>query len=160
MNGTRYFRLINGMSQDKLSEITGVSRPTLRKMEEAATPGSISASKYRNVANVLHIPPDKLIDTDFPDAKDGGPVRAFRPSRVDNKNNPISMYRAQSAMTYQRLADCLGLASRQRAHQLCCEDKPLTKYVEILAKHENISVENFINKYSINMKGEHYEKNN
>lgn len=149
MNGMKYYRLISGMSRDRLSDITGVSRPTLRKMEKAATPGSISASKYRKVSDVLNVLPDELIKTDFPNAKDGGPDRAFRLSSADNKNNPISVYRAQSAMTYQRLANCLGFASRQRAHQLCCEENPLMKHIEILAKLENISVDSFINKYSM-----------
>lgn len=58
---------------------------------------------------------------------------------------------------YQRLTNCLELASRQRAHQLCCADKLLQKHVEILANHENISVDNFMDKYSKIIDGVGYD---
>ena len=148
MTGVKYFRILSQMSREKLAEITGISIPTLKKMEMTSDPSRICASNYRKVSMALRVSADDLIRCDYPDSKDGGPVRTSRKSRVDNKHNCISIFRVKKGLTYQRLADCMKLASRQRAHQLCCEEKPLTEHIEILAQRENMSTGEFIKKYS------------
>lgn len=148
MVGVKHHRIMKHMSRERLSEITGISIPTLRKMEKSIDPSRMCASNYRRVSTALGVSADNLIRSDYPDAKDGGPVRTSRKSRADNKYNCISIFRMKKGLTYQRLADCMELGSRQRAHQLCCEGKPLTKHVAILAQCENISAEEFIKKYS------------
>lgn len=148
MTGVKYYRILNQMSREKLVEITGISIPTLKKMESASDPKRICASHYRKVSLALQVSADDLIRNDYPDSKGGGPVRTSRKSKVDNKNNCISIFRIKKGLTYQRLADYMKLSSRQRAHQLCCEEKPLTEYIEILAQCENMSAEEFIKKYS------------
>lgn len=148
MTGIKYFRILSQMSREKLAEVTGISIPTLKKMEEASDPSRICASNYRKVSTVLGVSADDLIRCDYPDAEDGGPVRTSRKSRADNKYNCISVFRARKGLTYQRLADCMGLGSRQRAHQLCCEEKLLIQHIAILARRENISAGEFIKEYS------------
>lgn len=148
MTGVKYFRILSQMPREKLAEITDISIPTLRKMENASDPSRICASNYRKVSTVLSVSVADLIRCDYPDAKDGGPVRSSRKSRTDNKFNCISIFRMKKGLTYQRLADCMELGSRQRAHQLCCEEEPLTKYIAILAQYEKMSAEEFTEKYS------------
>ncbi len=149
MTGVKHYRILNQLSREKLSEITGISIPTLKKMERASDPSRICASNYRNVSTVLSVPVDDLIRCDYPDATDGAPVRSFRKSKSDNKSNCISIFRMKKGLTYKRLADYMGLGSRQRAHQLCSsEEDKCEKYIEILSRHENISTEKFKEKYS------------
>lgn len=148
MTGIKYFRILSQVSREKLAEITEISIPTLKKMEKASDPSRICASNYRRVSMALRVSVENLIRCDYPDAQDGGPVRTSRKSRADNKDNCISVFRMKKGLTYQRLADCMDLGSRQRAHQICCEGTPLTEHVEVLAQRENISTEEFIKKYS------------
>ena len=148
MTGVKYYRILNKLSREKLAEMTGISIPTLKKMEIATNPSRICASNYRKVSLALQVSVCELIRYDFPDPEDGGPVRTPRKSKVDNKNNCISVFRLKKGMTYQRLADYMKLSSRQRAHQICCDEEPLTKYVEMLARCQNMNVADFIKEYS------------
>lgn len=148
MTGIKYFRILKQKSREKLAEMTGISIPTLKKMERVSDPSRICASNYRKVSMALKVSVEDLIRCDYPDPEDGGPVRTSRKSKVDNKCNCISIFRIKKGLTYQRLADYMELGSRQRAHQLCCEENICTKYVEILSRQENISTEEFIKKYS------------
>ena len=148
MTGVKYYRILNKLSREKLAEMTGISIPTLKKMEIATNPSRICTSNYRKVSLALQVSVRELIRYDFPDPEDGGPVRAPRKSKVDNKNNCISVFRLKLGMTYQRLADYMKLSSRQRAHQICCDEEPLTKYVEMLAHCQNMNVADFIKEYS------------
>ncbi len=146
MNGIKYHRILLGISCSKLSEITGISVPTLRKMEQMEVPHGIYASNYRGVSEALKVSPDDLIRNDYSNAKIQ--ARAHYPSRTENLNNCISVYRSQKRMSFQRLAGYIGVTSRERARQACSTASPLKKHVEALAKYENISVEDFVNKYS------------
>ena len=148
MTGVKYYRILHKLSREKLAALTSISIPTLKKMEDTSNPSRICASHYRKVSLALQVSVDKLVRSDFPDPNNGGPNRIPRKSKVDNKNNCISVFRLKKGMTYQRLADYMKLSSRQRAHQICCYEKPLTKHVEMLARCQNMSVADFMKKYS------------
>ena len=148
MTGIKNYRILHRIAMEELARITGVSRPTLKKMEEAVSPDSISASKYKKVADALKVPMDELISNDFPNIEERGSVRVSRQSKVDNKYNYISVYRTKKGLTYQRLANALGVGSRQRAQQICCGGVPSTKHIATLASCENITIDEFTRKYS------------
>jgi|LSQX01.1.fsa_nt_gb transcriptional regulator with XRE-family HTH domain len=149
MTGVKYYRILNQLSREKLAEITGISIGTIKKMERISDPSRICSSNYRRVSKALEVSVEDLIKSDYPDSEDGGPVRAPRKSRADNKCNCISIFRTKKGLTYERLAYYMGFGSRQRAHQLCCsEEDKCEKHIEILSRHENISTKEFKEKYS------------
>ncbi len=160
MSGIKYYRIKLRLSREKLSEITGISIPTLRSMENAKIPGTISALKYIKVADALEVSPDELIRTNFPDVGDDFPVRSPYPSNTENLSNYISIYRRSNSLTYQSLAIRLGVTSRERARQICSDEVPMTKHLETLARYENISTIDFINKYSMIKEKVNNEGNN
>jgi DNA-binding Xre family transcriptional regulator len=135
------------MSREKLAEVAGISVPTLKKMEKVNHPGRIYATNYRKVADALKASPDDLIRNDYPENKNG-PKRSAYPSRTENLDNCISIYRRKNFLTYELLASHLGVTSRERARQICAINVPLKKHILSLATHENVSVEEFIIKYS------------
>lgn len=147
MNGVKYYRLMKRLSREKLAALSGVSIPTLGKMENVRQPGRIYSSNYKKTAKVLCISVDDLIKNDYPDPKNG-PKRSAYPSRTENLNNCISVYRRRHLLTYEKLAFRLGLKTRERARQICADNVPNKKHILILAKYENISAEEFIRKYS------------
>lgn len=146
MNGIKYHRITLGISLSRLSGMTGISIPTLRKMEQMEIPHGVYASNYIAAAKALRVSPDDLIRNNYSDTE--VQERAHYPSRTENLNNCISVYRSQKRMSFQRLAGFIGVTSRERARQACSTASPLKKHVEALAKCENISAEDFINKYS------------
>jgi transcriptional regulator with XRE-family HTH domain len=149
MSGVKYYRIKQGLSREKLAKITGISIPTLIKMENATKPGKISARHYRKVADALKVTIDDLIKTDFSDISDDFPKRSHYTSKTENLVNCIAVYRRNNMLTYERLAVRLGLTTRERARQICASEIPLLKHLATLAKYENISVEEFIQRYSI-----------
>lgn len=149
MIGVKYYRMRRGLSREKLSKITGISIPTLGTMEKANEPGSICALSYRKVADCLNVPIDELIRNDLPDSGDGINKRAPYPSRTENLNNYISIYRKANMLTFEKLALRLGITTRERARQVCSVEIAMSKHVEALARYENISTIEFIQKYSL-----------
>lgn len=147
MNGVRYHRIRRGIPLEKLSVLTGISIPTIRKMETSNEPGTISALNYRKVADVLNVSPDELIRIDFPDDGDGYPKRVPYPSQTEKLSNCIAIYRRANMLTYQQLALRLGLATRERGRQICSTETPMAKHLEALAKYEDVSTIEFIQKY-------------
>lgn len=147
MTGVKYYRFVHRMSREKLAEATGISIPTIKKMEIVDHPGRIYATNYRKVADALKASPDDLIRNDYPETKNG-PKRSAYPSRTENLDNCISIYRRKNLLTYELLASHLGVTSRERARQICAVNMPLEKHISTLATHENISVEEFISKYT------------
>jgi len=147
MNGIRYQRITNGISLSNLSDMTGISIPTLRKMEKMEVPKGVYAENYRKVSEALKVSVDDLIRNNYPEIE--VQRRAYYPSRTANLSNCISVYRNEKKMSFQRLASILGVNTRERARQVCAADKPLKKHLEALAKYEKISVQEFLDKYSL-----------
>lgn len=148
MNGVKYYRLMRGMKCVTLAEITGLSIGTIKNMEKADQPGGISAANYRKVSDALQISVDELIKNNYPNSGNRIPFRAFYSSRTGNEHNHIYIYRKEKKMSCQQLADCLGLKTRERARQLCSDERTMAKHVEALAKHEGVSIGEFIRRYS------------
>ncbi len=143
MNGVKFHR-ISQMSRENLSQITGISIPTLRTMEQAINPGRICSANYRKVSSALGVSADELIRNDYPDFR----KRAPYPSKTEHPSNCIAIYRLTKMLTFQQLAEHMKVTSRERARQVCAEEIPLQKHIATLAKRENISVTEFINRYS------------
>lgn len=149
MSGVKYYRIKCRLTRDKLSKITGISIPTLKKMENTKILGRVSALKYRKIADALNVTPDELIRTDFLDIGDDFPKRSPYESKTENLSNCITIYRRNNLLTYERLAIRLGVTTRERARQICSVEIPNTKHMEALARYENISTKEFKNKYSL-----------
>lgn len=148
MNGVKYHRLKLGMKCTTLANNAGISIGTVKNLEKANKPGGISAVYYCQVSEVLHVTVGELMKNNYPDPGKDVSHRAPYPSRTANKRNPIFIYRRTKNMSCQQLAACLGLKTRERARQLCSMEIPLEKHLEKLANLENLSVEEFKNKYS------------
>jgi hypothetical protein len=114
-------------------------------MEHAINPGRICSAKYRKVSSALGVSVDELIRNDYPDFR----KRAPYPSKTEHPSNCIAIYRLMKMLTFQQLAEHMKVTSRERARQVCAEEFPLQKHIKTLAKRENISVTEFINRYSV-----------
>lgn len=109
-------------------------------------PKGIYSSRYRAVSNALRVSADDLIRSDYPDST--VQCRAQYPSKTVNYNNCIAIYRRQKGWSFQRLAEVIGVTTRERARQICSSPSPLKKHIEALARYENVSYVDFISKYS------------
>ncbi len=143
MNGVKFFR-ISKMSRESLSQITSISIPTLKTMEETINPDRICSHNYRKVSSALGVSVDELIRTDYPDFR----KRAPYPSKTEHPSNCIAIYRMKNLLTFQQLAEHMKVTSRERARQVCAEESPLHKHIATLSKRENVTVNEFINQYS------------
>jgi transcriptional regulator with XRE-family HTH domain len=59
-----YYRKLNGMTQEQLSEVVGISSGYLSQVETPSFVQPISLKTLFAIADLFHIPPSKLLEFD------------------------------------------------------------------------------------------------
>ena len=146
MTGVEYFRRKCGLSRPMLSAKSGLCVATLMNYEQKGIPDHTPVSPLLNLADALGITLDALLDSY--DGSDLTTVdRVKRHSKIGSPGNAVSNYRIAHNLRYQELADRLGVSSRQSAQVICKRRAAKHKYIVILSRFENISPEEFLNRY-------------
>ena len=97
----------------------------------------------------LNVPiDDLLVPHDETDLDEGGYIP---PSRTENLQNCISVYRHTKSLTFRVLGNRLGGISRERARSICASNTPTEKHIQKLAAYEGVSPEVFRTLYAPQM---------
>lgn len=147
MIGLTYHRRRQQMTVTRLSELSGVTKESIRKYEKEGIGEGAPTITLLALADALKITVDDLLREN-----DGEKLttvdRATRPSNIHSPGNAVYNYRIAHNLRYQELADLLGLASRESARVVCQRATARQQHVLRLCQHENISQGEFLERYS------------
>ena len=147
ISGVKFYQRKARMSQHKLAELAGVSGFLLQRMNAPDKQKSISLANYIRVAEVLRVPVSALLEQhDDSELADGDRVRY--PSRTENLNSPVAVYRKRHGITLEQLGERLGGKTRACAQLACAEEHPRKKHIRVLAAYEDITPEEFCRLYA------------
>ncbi len=148
MVGLAYYRIYEGLSKQKLAEMTELSIATINKYEHYALIENGMCCVWMKFSDCLHISVEELLRTDLPDLEDPTDLRKVgKTSGTVNLNNPIAIYRDQERISFQKLAERLHVPHKECARQICVREMPKRKYLETLARYEHITMNEFIRRY-------------
>jgi Predicted transcriptional regulators len=139
LDGIRYHRLQQRMTQTELAARAGLERRAILQVENQ-TGANRTAGFYLAVSRALDVPIEELRkqDCDEADLPDSIP----RSSAKYAATNCIAVYRRKHRLTFVELGRMLGV-SKQRAHVICGSLEASPRYVEILARQEGINAADF-----------------
>ena len=146
MNGIYYWRKKSGLTVSELAELSGLSTTSIRKLEKQIST-STTLSIYMMIADALGKSVDQLLETYDPHTLNAGESRR-KSSRRALDGNMIALYCRRENLSYQQLADRLGVTSRERARQLCRAQDTPKKHLARLAAYEEISESEFLRRYA------------
>ncbi len=142
MTGVFYWRRERSLSEDQLADLTDVSVWTIQALEKKIK-STTCFSVYCRIAEVLDVSIENLFaEYNYPVEKRRGRER----KKLDC--NAIAVYCREHNITYQQLADRLGLTSRERARQICRANVVSEKHINRLAKFEGLTAEEFCERYA------------
>lgn len=147
MNGIYYWRKKCGLTVKELAELSGLSIVSIQKLEKQVCK-TTTLSAYMKIADALGRTVDQLLDSYDPHTLNAGESRR-KSSRKALEGNIIALYCRHEDLSYQQLANRLGVTSRERARQLCRTQDAPEKHVSRLAAYEAIPVEEFIKRYAV-----------
>lgn len=147
MNAIRYYRLKHQLTQKALANEVGLSVTTISKYERAARPSGGRGYNYNTISRFFGIPMNELLESKE-DTTLLNQAQTLRESRTENKKNRITVYRHAHGLTFKALARLLSKSSRECARQACEREVPVKEHIITLADHEEISLEEFIAKYT------------
>lgn len=147
MTGVSYWRMKRHLSKKELAEKAGVSFTFISKLEKRYAPESAFVL-YIWLADALNVTVDGLLEEYNEAELSLGDHGTYRKTEGKHKVvNCIAEYRKEENLTYQELSSILGIASRERARQICNALSPSKKHMKVLAERENLSVADFIARY-------------
>lgn len=148
ITGTEFYRKKARMTVAELAAMTGVGIGKLHNMEKAYKP-TMCASSFIKVADAFGITVDELLEGyDDSMLRPGDRVTYRRKGASEDPINCIANYRCEENLSYAQLGVILGV-TRERAHGICHADVAPDKHVASLARHEQISVEEFHYRYDL-----------
>ncbi len=148
MVGLAYYRIHEGLSKQKLAEMTELSTFTINKYEHYASIENGMCCVWMKFSDCLNVSVEELLRTDLPDLEDFTDLRKVgKTSDTVNPNNPIAIYRDQERISFQKLAEQLNVPHKECARQICVRKMPKRKYLETFAQYEHITVNEFIRRY-------------
>ncbi|MCR5137171.1 MAG: helix-turn-helix domain-containing protein [Oscillospiraceae bacterium] len=146
INGIKFFRQKNRINNAQLAERAGVSVATIIKLEKKIDKKT-KLSTCKAIADALGVSIEMLLDNyDESDLLDGDNRRTSK--RKEFGSSEIAVYCSKHNLTFQQLADRLGMKSRERARQLCQENEAKIKHIKRLAAYEGLSIEEFCELYA------------
>lgn len=147
MNGVAFYRRKRQYSREKLAELAGICKDTIRNYELRGITDFSEVESLLALAKALDVSLDELVAEH--DERELSTVdRTVRPSNIDSPRNCVSNYRRAKNLRYQELADLLGLASREGARHACRRSTARSKHVARLAQYEGISTAEFMVRYA------------
>jgi transcriptional regulator with XRE-family HTH domain len=147
INGIRYNRMKQRLSLMELADRAGMLYNSLGRIERLHNLDSIGGRTTLYLSDALGVSADELLkfyDSSLLDEGDKAPY----PSRTENLNNCVAVYRRAKGLTYADLAKRLGITTKEGGRQACSRDVPSPKHIQALASYEYISPEEFLLLYS------------
>ena len=148
MNGVRFHRISRGLTRCALYRETGVAPKTISNMEALdmdSESNRLHPRDYITLGNYFGVPIDELLRGGFPELEE--PAGCYNlDSELENPRNCITIYRKKNKLSLRTMGDILGV-SYQTVSTKCREENAPEEYVRILAKRENISIDEFYKKY-------------
>ena len=141
MNGFKHARLVSGLTQKEISELTGIHPVQIVTIErDRHTPQCTET--YLKWSDATGVPIDEILKS-FPNDAD---LHIF--SALSGKDeNVVYRYAKEQRLTCRELGKRMGV-SHELARQLCSRD-PAEKYLASLAEYEGLSVKAFCTKYGL-----------
>lgn len=147
ITGVKYHRSKARMSRRELAELAGVTTSILQKMDLCHEVTNITLTFYMRVAEALRVPVEELLKLhDDSELEDGD--RTAYPSRTENLQNPVAIYRKHYGLTLAQLGDRLGDKSKEWARQVCADETPQQSPIQALAAYEGITPAEFLLLYA------------
>lgn len=145
MTGIQYWRIVKNITPRELATAAGISIWTLLSLEKEIKE-STGLNVYSGIAAALGVTIEMVIsEYDKPD----GIVNIRRGKcRKELDGNVVAVYCKRKNLTFQELADQLGVTSRERARQICRAPEVSKKHISKLAEIEGLSLEEFNVKYA------------
>ena len=157
MNGVKYYRIKNGMTQNELIRRSGISQWALWRMEHTGRESGLHGlmpEYYLRLREVLGVTVDELLREDLPEVEDNVRVRNMRSSSSDCNENCLAIYRQRHRLTLRELADILHVS--HESVRLASQTTGVPqKYISRLAEYEGLSENEFQNKYTFRKEGYH-----
>lgn len=148
MKVLRKHRVDMGISQAELAALANVSYETIRKYEDPDYSGCGNAEIYLRLSDILVVPIDELLRTDYPETADGLAGHGMRRSSTAVNENPVTVYRNEHKLTFREVASRLGRTSRECGRKACAAKVPLGQHINALAIYEGITPEELLARYS------------
>ena len=147
MNGIKYYRKKNKLAIYELSQKSNITAPTIRCLEKTIRPNT-SLRTYLRLADSLGVTIDELVDDYNPSLLADGDRHAY-PAKNKPVHNHIDVYRREENLSLQQLATRMGVTSREWARRVCNNKVDSPKMLSRLAAYEQISVEEFVRRYAV-----------
>lgn len=142
MTGLEYERLKCNMTQEDLAASAGLGAITVRRIEKGHTKNPI-ASTLLCFADVLHCSIADLCK-EYPDHDTRS--RVGKETSIVNSSNVLLAYKLATHCTFRELGSILHLTNE--GVRVACKRVPAhEQYVELLAAHEGMRVEDFLSEY-------------
>lgn len=146
ITGIEYHRRRQRLSKQVLAKISCLSLHVIARVTNAYDkPYNSPMGVYIALSDAMGVAVDDLyVMHEVSELGDGDRVQyASKPTRC----NCLDVYRLEQGLSYQQLANRLGMQSRQGGQQACHLMPPGAKHLQRLASYEGISVEEFQAKY-------------
>lgn len=141
-----YYTRKSRMNRNKLAALAGISPATFHAMCTGKGTMKRSVVLYERVAEVFGVEISQLLQT-YDVSELGAHDRIIYPSRTENLNNCVAVYRRRHGLTLAQLGQRLGGKTRECARQACASDRPPRKHIQALAAYEGVTPEAFCRKY-------------
>lgn len=147
ITGVEYYRRKRRMKQKELSQITGVSVCAIDAWgKDAAALESAYVSRLLKLADALGVTMDQLCAA-YPTCRLKAGDKPVRGSAQECPTNCITVYRRCKNLTFDALAQRMGLTTREAARINCIRREPREEYIRALAEYEQIPVVEFLELY-------------
>ena len=147
MNGFKVYRLKKHYSRKELATMVDVPECQILLCEKDAL--KINLKVAIRMAKVLDVTVDELLSNyDEEELSISDRVTRRQGHVAQHPANSIGVYRRAENLSYQQLADILGIGSRQGAQKVCRSRKPSRKHIETLTAREGLTLAEFCLRYA------------
>ena len=146
ITGTDFYRRKNQLTRKMLAEQSGLSTSSVARLLQDRNVDGISINHFVKAARILGVSIDALLVAHDDRELDG--YGYIPPSRTENHENCIAVYRHKKSLTLSILGDRLGGLTKERARQLCACEQPPEKHIRRLAEYEGMTAADFRIAYS------------